>query len=42
MLERTAGLIDRLAGRIETTLHTEPADNDDIDLDAGKPEAMLA
>ena len=46
VLEQTAGLIDRLAGRIETALHTEPADNDnidvDVDLDAGKPEAMHA
>lgn len=40
VLERTAGLIDRLAGRIETGLHTEPADSDDVD--AVDPEAMAA
>jgi hypothetical protein len=40
VLEQTAGLIDRLASRIETALHTEPADND-ID-EVGEPEAVLA
>lgn len=40
VLERTAGLIDRLAGRIETALHPEPADSDDVD--AVDPEAMAA
>jgi antirestriction protein ArdC len=39
VLEQTAGLIDRLASRIETALHTQPADND---ADAGEPEAMVA
>jgi antirestriction protein ArdC len=40
VLEQTAGLIDRLASRIETALHTEPADNDVNDV--GEPEAMVA
>ena len=40
VLEQTAGLIDRLASRIETALHTEPADND-VD-DVGEPEAVVA
>jgi hypothetical protein len=40
VLEQTAGLIDRLASRIETALHTEPAD-DDID-DVAEAEAVVA
>jgi antirestriction protein ArdC len=40
VLEQTASLIDRLASRIETALHTEPADND-VD-DVGEPEAVAA
>jgi hypothetical protein len=40
VLEQTAGLIDRLASRIETTLHADPADND-VD-DAVEPAAAVA